>query len=257
MAQTAHALAVAAAVVTLCLSGAVRADQEPPAYRLADVDVKPRIIEKRLPFGAPASLFTSPLVVDFVIEPDGTFRNARVSHPATEPHPFTEAYLELLRQWRFAPGRKGGVPVRVAVQLRVEADSPRGAAQGRGGLPLSIPQLATAWTIDGVEDDFAAGVMRMPSPAATGVIWPRVVKEVRPSYSPDAMNAHAVGRVEVEILIGTTGVVEGARIIRSDNQLLDDGALKAAKQWRFEPATSHGKAVPVVVPLVLEFRIAR
>lgn len=241
----------AVGVALIAGSAAASAAQESPAYRSADVDLKPKVIEKRLPTAQPpAALVTAPFVVEFVIEPDGTFPNVRITSPPM-PDPFTEEYLSILRQWRFEPGRKAGVPVRVAVRLTVSAEAV--PSVGRGNTVAS-KTWKTSWTIDGADDDFGAGAVRIPAP---GVTMPRVLKEAKPIYSPDAMRARVSGMVEVEILIGVDGKVGAARVVRSADHRLEEGAMNAARQWVFSPAIRDGQAVPAVVTLSLEFRLAR
>jgi protein TonB len=51
---------------------------------------------------------------------------------------------------------------------------------------------------------------------------------------------------------GTVGSVEVVQSLDPHNGL-DDEAIKAAKQWRFEPGTRDGKPVPVLVTIELSF----
>jgi protein TonB len=122
--------------------------------------------------------------------------------------------------------------------------------------------MEVVWNIDGVDDDFAAGVDRVPAP---GLLMPSVTREVKPVIPPDAMRAHAAESrrrgfvrhsVELELLVSVKGNVSAARVIRSTDARFDSSALAAARQWLFKPATKAGEPVPVVVNLVLEFALA-
>jgi TonB family protein len=90
-----------------------------------------------------------------------------------------------------------------------------------------------------------------------GVESPRVVREVRPNYTADAMRAKVQGTVWVDAVVLTDGTVGEVSIVRSlDNVFgLDQEALKAAKQWRFVPGTRFGQAVPVLVTIELTFTL--
>jgi TonB family protein len=69
---------------------------------------------------------------------------------------------------------------------------------------------------------------------------------------PSAMNLTSsvlsgAADVDVEVRIDENGRVIEAQVVnnRSDNSgLLTSAALKAAKEWIFEPAKMHGKSVP-------------
>jgi protein TonB len=255
---------VLAALVLLLAPLQAVSQQEVPALIPADVDVRPKVIEKRLPFGDPPSaLFVQPFVVQFVIETSGGVNNIRVLRSADGPPPFQDEYLALLGKWKFEPGRKGGVPVRVAVRLRAEAQATRPPLRsGTSLLKVQVPPMEVVWNIDGVDDDFAAGVDRVPAP---GLLMPSVTREVKPVIPPDAMRAHAAESrrrgfvrhsVELELLVSVKGNVSAARVIRSTDARFDSSALAAARQWLFKPATRAGEPVPVVVNLVLEFALA-
>jgi TonB family protein len=91
----------------------------------------------------------------------------------------------------------------------------------------------------------------------TGVRMPRVVREVKPQYTPDAMRAKIEGRVIVECVVQPDGTVGEVRVVRSLDAVfgLDDEAVKAAKQWRFLPGMKDDLAVPVRVTIELFFTL--
>jgi len=90
-----------------------------------------------------------------------------------------------------------------------------------------------------------------------GVELPRVVREVRPNYTADAMRAKVQGTVWVEAVVLPDGTVGESRVVRSLDSTfgLDQEALKAAKQWRFAPGTRMGQPVPVLVTIELTFTL--
>lgn len=90
-----------------------------------------------------------------------------------------------------------------------------------------------------------------------GVESPRVIRQVRPNYTADAMRAKVQGEVWVEAIVQPDGSVGDVSVVRSlDNVFgLDQEALKAAKQWRFTPGTRFGQPVPVIVNIVLTFTL--
>src|SRR5262245_19444288 len=100
------------------------------------------------------------------------------------------------------------------------------------------------------------GVVRIGSP---GVTIPRLIKDVKPQYTADAMRAKIQGRVMVECVVLTDGTVGDVRVIRSLDVTygLDQEAIKAAKQWKFAPGTRNGEPVPVMVSIELTFTLGK
>ena len=88
---------------------------------------------------------------------------------------------------------------------------------------------------------------------------PRVLKEVKPQYTADAMRAKIQGSVVLECVVQTDGTVGDVRVIRSLDTTygLDQEAIKAAKQWKFAPGTRNGEPVPVMVSIELTFTLGK
>jgi periplasmic protein TonB len=90
-----------------------------------------------------------------------------------------------------------------------------------------------------------------------GVSLPRVLKEVRPQYTSDAMRAKVQGTVLLECIVQKDGSVGDVQIVRSLDSTfgLDQEAIKAAKGWRFAPGTRLGEPVPVQITIELTFTL--
>jgi protein TonB len=90
-----------------------------------------------------------------------------------------------------------------------------------------------------------------------GVELPRVIQEVRPQYTADAMRAKVQGTVWVECVVMPDGTVGEATVTKSLDSVfgLDQEALKAAKRWRFIPGRRLGQPVPVLVTIELTFTL--
>ncbi len=90
-----------------------------------------------------------------------------------------------------------------------------------------------------------------------GVELPRVLQEIRPQYTADAMRAKVQGTVWVECVVLPDGTVGEATITKSLDSVfgLDQEALKAAKRWRFIPGRRLGQPVPVLVTIELTFTL--
>jgi len=90
-----------------------------------------------------------------------------------------------------------------------------------------------------------------------GVSWPKLVREVKPNYTAEAMRAQIEGLVELEIVVLTDGSVGRVSLVRSlDSRFgLDEEAIRAVRNWRFEPGRRMGKAIPVRVGVELSFNL--
>jgi TonB family protein len=90
-----------------------------------------------------------------------------------------------------------------------------------------------------------------------GVTMPRLLREMKPNYTSDAMRAKIQGTVLVECIVNTHGDVTDVKILKSLDPTfgLDQEAIKAAKQWRFIPGTRLGEPVPVLISIELSFTL--
>jgi periplasmic protein TonB len=90
-----------------------------------------------------------------------------------------------------------------------------------------------------------------------GVSAPRLVRAVKPQYTPDAMRARISGSVWLDCVVDAHGQVNRCRLSRSldANFGLDEEAIKAARQWTFEPGVKAGEPVPVQVTIELAFSL--
>jgi TonB family protein len=91
----------------------------------------------------------------------------------------------------------------------------------------------------------------------SGIEIPRILTEVKPQYTADAMRAKIQGVVEMEAVVMPDGSVGDVQITRSLDRTfgLDQKAIEAVKQWRFAPGTRFGKPVPVLVTIELTFTL--
>jgi protein TonB len=93
--------------------------------------------------------------------------------------------------------------------------------------------------------------------SGNGATSPRLIREVKPGYTSEAMRAHIQGMVRLQAIVLPDGSVGEARVVRSldDRFGLDQEAVKTVKQWRFQPGLRDGRAVPVVIEVELIFTL--
>ena len=92
---------------------------------------------------------------------------------------------------------------------------------------------------------------------SAGVTNPKLVQRVDPKYPPAAWNARITGDVSLVAVVGVDGKVKDVRVVASDDSKygLAGEAVRAVKNWVFEPGKKGGVNVPVAVNLVLTFRL--
>jgi protein TonB len=102
-----------------------------------------------------------------------------------------------------------------------------------------------------------AGVGGGEYEVGNGVTLPRVLKEVKPAYTAEAMRAKVQGVVWLRRVVLPDGSVGRVEVVRSLDPVfgLDQEAVKAARQWRFSPGTRLGEAVSVRITIELTFTL--
>ena len=73
-----------------------------------------------------------------------------------------------------------------------------------------------------------------------------------PEYPLAARQLKVVGKVALEVVIGSDGHVAEVRIV-SGSPVLTRPAAEALKKWRFRPFQADGKPVDAVAPISFEF----
>lgn len=106
-----------------------------------------------------------------------------------------------------------------------------------------------------------AGQPAQPSPLMSKAVrvggniqLPTKIKDVKPVYPPEALQARIQGVVIFEIVIDEAGKVAEARILRSI-QTLDEAAEAAVRQWEFAPTLVNGTPLPVIMTVTVQFTL--
>jgi len=84
------------------------------------------------------------------------------------------------------------------------------------------------------------------------IVPPKLVKSVRPNAPPDAILGYVTGDVAVDATVDPSGRVSSVKIL-SGPASLRNAAVKAVKQYRYEPATQNGKPVSAHVNVTIQF----
>jgi periplasmic protein TonB len=83
---------------------------------------------------------------------------------------------------------------------------------------------------------------------------PRYRARPAPDYPFAARQAGQEGEVLVDFLVDGQGRVASARVVRSSDRIFEEPALRAVRNWRFEPGRRDGRVVAfrLTVPLVFK-----
>jgi protein TonB len=88
------------------------------------------------------------------------------------------------------------------------------------------------------------------------VSLPRLIREVRPKYTSEAMRSGLQGTVWLEAVVTRDGRTSQIRVVKSlDHGGLDQEAVAAVAEWRFEPGRLAGEPVDVLVTILVGFTI--
>jgi TonB family protein len=184
------------------------------------------------------------VTLECVVNADGIIGDVRVTK-ALDPALDQEA-IKAVKQWRFKPGIKDGkaVPFRVTLEMAFTLrDRPT-----KQLFPVRPPAPG------GAAGHGQPDATRVYKPGA-GVSAPVVVKQVKPQYTPEAKDAKIQGVVTLECVVESDGTIGDVEVTTSLDAGLDQEAIKAVKQWRFEPGTKDGKPVPVLITLEMTFTL--
>ena len=102
-----------------------------------------------------------------------------------------------------------------------------------------------------------AGVGGGEYDVGNGVTAPRILRQVKPAYTSEAMRAKVQGEVLLRCVVMPDGSVGRVEIVKSLDGVfgLDQEAIKAARQWKFVPGTRLGEPVAVRVTIALDFTL--
>ena len=192
-------------------------------YKPGDPGVQPPVVTKEVKAIYSASAMhdgvEGTVELEAVIDTRGRPREIRVVKLLERT--LDENARAALGKWRFAPARKDGKPVDYRLQVSMTFDRRNGH---RG--PVC-------------------------EKGDTTIVNPSVVKDVKPQYTVNAMTAKARGRVELEGIVETDGMVSSIRMTEGLHPDLNAASFAAFMAMRFKPATRGG--VPIACRVTIEY----
>ena len=190
-----------------------------------------------------------------------------------------QAAMDAVKQWVYEPMVVDGKPqaVTFTVTVKFTLDKNKKPASGgvvggvvgsvaggvKGGVSTGVGGGVAGGVEGGVAGGVASGVM---SPqelqkyegdavrAVDDIKPPKLIKQVNPVYPQVARQAQVEGMVILEAKTDEQGNVVGARILRSI-PVLDQAAIDAVKQWKYEPLVIDGKPRKVLFTVTVRFML--
>jgi len=88
-----------------------------------------------------------------------------------------------------------------------------------------------------------------------GVSAPRALDTPDPDYSEEARKAKYQGTCVLWLIVGPDGKPRDVKVARALGMGLDEKAIEAVRNWKFEPAMKDGKPVAVQINVEVNFRL--
>jgi TonB family protein len=105
--------------------------------------------------------------------------------------------------------------------------------------------------------ELPAGVFRLASVGskASGITVPHLTTKTDPEYSEIARQLKYQGTAVLSLVIDASGRVQNIQVTQPLGAGLDEKAIAAVNQWKFDPAMKDGKPVAVAISVEVDFRI--
>jgi periplasmic protein TonB len=126
-----------------------------------------------------------------------------------------------------------------------------------GGVEGGIEGGVAGGIVGGVLGGVDVAPVATPPPIRVGgnIKAPKLLRRVDPVYPQLAAHARQRGTVILEAYVDERGVVREVKVLRGV-ALLDDAALAAVRQWRYQPLLLNGVAMNFVVAVTVNFNLS-
>jgi TonB family protein len=185
--------------------------------------------------------------------------------------PLGQAAMDALKQWVYEPmvinGRPMPVVFTVTMQFKLDDKNKPQVSGAVGGVQGGVQGGVSGGVQGAVEGGVVGGVLGGGKTAqdlkqfegdavrAVGEIKPpKLIKQVNPVYPEVARKGHVEGVVILEAKADEEGNIVDARILRSI-PVLDQAAIDAVKQWKYEPLAIDGKPCKVLFTVTVRFML--
>jgi TonB family protein len=85
----------------------------------------------------------------------------------------------------------------------------------------------------------------------------KLLKEVKPVYPQEALDKKLQGEVLIEVNTDIYGRAMKSKLVKGKHKILNDAALKAVKQWVYEPGILNGVPQEAKFEVTIEFKLPK
>jgi protein TonB len=150
------------------------------------------------------------------------------------------------------------VPAEIPVGIQPESGVDLGDEGGVvGGVEGGIPGGVLGGILGGMINEAPPPLPPPPArPKRVGgeLQAPALIHRVEPDYPGVAVSAKVGGTVILEATVNEAGAVTDVTVLRSI-PLLDKAAIKAVRQWRYQPLELNGQPVPFILVVTVTFSL--
>jgi periplasmic protein TonB len=94
-----------------------------------------------------------------------------------------------------------------------------------------------------------------PARISGGVMQGQILVRTQPVYPPIAKVAHMSGTVVLRAVITKAGTIESLSVVSTTNQMFNNAALDAVKQWKYKPYLLNGEPTEVDTTITVNFTL--
>ncbi len=165
------------------------------------------------------------VILNVRTDEDGRVDQVKVAN-SMDPH-LTRAAIEAVRRWRYEPFYSKGKrhPIVFTVTVR-----------------FKLPH--------GLENNVRGKEQRRSTPP----LRPEIIYKVGPVYPERAQRAGIEGIVMMRIRTDIEGNVDSIEVLRSDSTILNQAAIAAVEQWKYQPVYKNGTPIPIVTIVAVIFK---
>lgn len=109
---------------------------------------------------------------------------------------------------------------------------------------LAVAALAAPVTLDARADE--------PSLPTADVELPKLIHRVDPAW-PSGVPRSGSRAVTLQAVIGADGAVGDIRVVATDDARINEAAIRAVRQWKYEPARQHGRPIAIYFTIIVRF----
>lgn len=145
------------------------------------------------------------------------------------------------------------IPVGIQPETAIDLSDEGGVV---GGVEGGIAGGVLGGVLGGMMTEAMPPPPPAPKPRRVGgdIQAPALIHRVEPDYPGVAVSAKVTGMVILEATVDEFGAITDLKVLRSI-PLLDKAAVKAVKQWRYQPLMLNGMPVPFIVTVTVTFSL--